>query len=222
MEELQTRPMRVLIGPHNLEGDLALPQRARALIVFAHGSGSSRRSPRNREVALALQEREFGTLLFDLLTPGEAADRTLVFDIALLAGRLVETMDWIDRRPALASLPLGLFGASTGAAAALVAAAERPRRVYAVVSRGGRPDLAERSLPRVKAPTRLIVGAADTEVLELNRQAMQSLRCRTDLSVVPRATHLFEEPGALQKVTELAGQWFADRLSTAPKEARRA
>lgn len=222
MEELQTRPMRVLIGPHNLEGDLALPPHARALVVFAHGSGSSRRSPRNREVALALQEREFGTLLFDLLTPDEAADRTLVFDIALLARRLVETVDWIDRRPALASLPLGLFGASTGAAAALVAAAERPRRVYAVVSRGGRPDLAAASLPKVKAPTRLIVGGADTEVLELNRQALEALRCRADLSVVPRATHLFEEPGTLQKVTELAGQWFADRLSNAAKDARHA
>lgn len=212
MEELLSPPKRVLIGPLALEGDLTLPAQPRALVVFAHGSGSTRRSPRNRLVAQALQERSLGTLLFDLLTRDEADDRAKVFDIELLGQRLIDTLDWLDRRPALASLPVGLFGASTGAAAALVAAAARPRRVFAVVSRGGRPDLAAQALPKVKAPTLLIVGGEDTEVLELNRQAMERLRAPAELAVVPGATHLFEEPGALQSVAAEAGQWFTTQL----------
>lgn len=212
MEELLSPPKRVLIGPLALEGDLTLPAQPRALVVFAHGSGSTRRSPRNRLVAQALQERSLGTLLFDLLTRDEADDRAKVFDIELLGQRLIDTLDWLDRRPALASLPVGLFGASTGAAAALVAAAARPRRVFAVVSRGGRPDLAAQALPKVKAPTLLIVGGEDTEVLELNRQAMERLRAPAELAVVPGATHLFEEPGALQSVAAEAGQWFTTHL----------
>jgi putative phosphoribosyl transferase len=221
MEELLTRPMRVLVGPGALEGDLALPPQARGLVVFAHGSGSTRRSPRNREVAQALQELSLGTLLFDLLTPDEAAERSLVFDIDLLGQRLVQTIEWIKRRPALASLPLGLFGASTGAAAALVAAAERPDRVAAVVSRGGRPDLAAGALRKVKAPTLLIVGGGDTEVLELNRAALKSMHETASLKLVPRATHLFEEPGALQRVTDLAAEWFTGHLLSEPAKGAR-
>ncbi|MGM9488272.1 dienelactone hydrolase family protein [Ideonella sp. YS5] len=223
MEELLTQPKRVLVGLEALEGDLTLPPQARGLVVFAHGSGSTRRSPRNREVAHALQELSLGTLLFDLLTPDEATERSLVFDIELLGRRLLETIEWLDRRPALASLPLGLFGASTGAAAAFVAAAERPDRVAAIVSRGGRPDLAAGALPKVKAPTLLIVGGADTEVLELNRAALKLLHGPASLRLVPRATHLFEEAGALQRVTDLAAQWFTDHLApVAAKGVRRA
>lgn len=210
-EELHVLRMR--IGAAGLEGDLVLPARARGLVVFAHGSGSTRRSPRNRQVALTLQAQSLGTLLFDLLTPAEADDPAHVFDIALLGQRLVEAIDWIDRRPALAALPLGLFGASTGAAAALVAAAARPGRVLAVVSRGGRPDLARQALASVQAPTLLIVGGEDTEVLALNRLAMQDMRSPVTLSVIPDATHLFEEPGALQQVSELAAGWFAGHLA---------
>jgi len=212
-EELHVLRMR--IGAAGLEGDLVLPARARGLVVFAHGSGSTRRSPRNRQVAHALQAQSMGTLLFDLLTPAEADDPAHVFDIALLGQRLVEAIDWIDRRPALAALPLGLFGASTGAAAALVAAAARPGRVLAVVSRGGRPDLARQALASVQAPTLLIVGGEDTEVLALNRLAMQDMRSPVTLSVIPDATHLFEEPGALQQVSELAAGWFAGHLAAA-------
>ncbi|HEX5685121.1 MAG TPA: alpha/beta family hydrolase [Ideonella sp.] len=216
MEEVLSPPKRVLIGPDALEGDLTIPQQPRALVVFAHGSGSSRRSPRNRQVAQALQEQSLATLLFDLLSTDEADDPSKVFDIESLGQRLVATIDWIDRRPALAALPLALFGASTGAAAALVAAAARPRRVYAVVSRGGRPDLAGSALAGVKAPTLLIVGGADTEVLKLNRLALKELRARAELSTIPRATHLFEEYGALQRVTDLASQWFIAHLPPSP------
>ena len=170
MKELLDPPKQVLIGPQALEGELVLPPRAQAIIVFAHGSGSGRRSPRNLQVAHALNEQRLGTLLFDLLRPEEALDRDNVFDIELLGRRVTDAIEWLDRRPSLAALPLGLFGASTGAAAALVAAAARPERVFAVVSRGGRPDLAGNALPRVSAPTLLIVGGADTEVLGLNRR----------------------------------------------------
>lgn len=205
-------PRRVQIGGQALDGDLAVPAHARGLVVFAHGSGSTRRSPRNQQVASSLHEHGFGTLLFDLLTPAEAADRWNVFDIDLLAGRLVEAIDWIAGRPALAPLPLGLFGASTGAAAALKAAAVRAGRVRAVVSRGGRPDLAGDALERVRAPTLLIVGGADTEVLALNEAALERLNRVSALSVVPGATHLFEEEGALEQVADLAGRWFASHL----------
>ncbi|WP_414652281.1 dienelactone hydrolase family protein [Ideonella sp.] len=214
-------PKRVQIGPQALDGDLIVPPQARGLVVFAHGSGSSRRSPRNQQVARALNDEDLATLLFDLLLPAEAEDRRNVFDIELLGQRIVEAIDWLDRRPALANLPLGLFGASTGAAAALFGAAERPKRVKAVVSRGGRPDLAKDALRRVTAPTLLIVGGADAEVLALNREALTQLRKPSELAVVPGATHLFEESGALERVTQLAGRWFTTHLAAAAKETRR-
>ena len=222
MEELLDPPKQVLIGPQALEGELVLPPRAQALIVFAHGSGSGRRSPRNRQVAHALNEQRLGTLLFDLLRPEEALDRDNVFDIELLGRRVTDVIEWLERRPSLAALPLGLFGASTGAAAALVAAAARPERVFAVVSRGGRPDLAGNALPRVGAPTLLIVGGADTEVLALNRHALSQLTDQSELAVVPGATHLFEERGAIERVTHLAGDWFSAHLPDKPKGSRTA
>ena len=212
MDELLCLPKRVLIGPQALEGELVLPPRAQALIVFAHGSGSGRRSPRNLQVAHALNERRLGTLLFDLLRPVEALDRANVFDIELLGRRVTDVIEWLERRLSLAALPLGLFGASTGAAAALVAAAARPQRVFAVVSRGGRPDLAGDALPRVSAPTLLIVGGADTDVLALNQHALSQLTEESELAIVPGATHLFEERGALERVTHLAGNWFSAHL----------
>jgi pimeloyl-ACP methyl ester carboxylesterase len=185
----------------------------RGLVVFAHGSGSSRLSRRNMLVAHSLQARGLGTLLFDLLTLQEAEDRANVFDIDLLARRVLEALDAVHAGDRV--LPMGLFGASTGAAAALVAAARRPLDVQAVVSRGGRPDLAGDALARVRAPTLLIVGAADTDVVALNRGAMQQLRCTKRLDLVPRATHLFEEAGALEEVARLAGDWFEEHLVAA-------
>jgi dienelactone hydrolase len=189
-----------------------MPDAARALIVFAHGSGSSRLSPRNAAVAEALNDHGMATLLFDLLTPAEERDRSNVFDIPLLAGRLVEVVDWIEGEPALARLPLGLFGASTGAAAALVAAARLGPRVGAVVSRGGRPDLAADALADVAAPTLLIVGGRDHGVIELNEQAFSRLTTRKALEIVPGATHLFPEPGAMDAVIALAAHWFTTHL----------
>lgn len=190
-----------------LSGDLTLPCGARAIVLFAHGSGSSRKSPRNRAVAEALNEAGIATLLFDLLTPSEELDRANVFDIELLSARLVAVSEWVARQGNLRSLALGYFGASTGAAAALSAAAQLGDRVGAVVSRGGRPDLA-RGLGSVSAPTLLIVGGADTAVLELNRAAQRELRCRSELAIVPGATHLFEEQGALEHVARRAIEWF--------------
>jgi putative phosphoribosyl transferase len=196
-----------------LTGDLELPERPRGVVLFAHGSGSSRLSPRNRHVAAALNERGLGTLLIDLLTSDEERvdelTRELRFDIRLLAARLSGCIDWLADDPRTADLPLGLFGASTGAAAALIAAADAPDRVRAVVSRGGRPDLAGEALGRVRAPTLLIVGGRDEVVLELNRRARAQLRGESDLVVVPGATHLFEERGALDEVARLAGEWFS-------------
>jgi putative phosphoribosyl transferase len=183
------------------------------VVVFSHGSGSSRASPRNRFVADVLHGCRLDTLLFDLLTESEADDRSLVFDIDLLGDRVMETLDWLPLHPEFDHHRVGLFGASTGAAAALLAAAQRPARVAAVVSRGGRPDLAAPWLKRVQAPTLLIVGGNDTEVLQLNRSAARSLTCEKRLEVVPGATHLFEEPGALEAVAHLAGAWFANHLS---------
>lgn len=203
----------VLIGNDALPGELVVPAGATGLIVFAHGSGSSRASPRNRRVAESLQLRGLATLLFDLLREDEAPDRQRVFDITLLAHRLLQTMAWVRTRVEIAALPIGLFGASTGAAAALVAAAERPQQVGAVVSRGGRPDLAGAALAQVRAPTLLIVGAHDVEVLELNRDAMRQMACEKCLEIVPRATHLFEEAGAMDRVSALAGDWFESRLA---------
>ncbi|HET7398200.1 MAG TPA: phosphoribosyltransferase family protein [Intrasporangium sp.] len=197
---------------HQLGAHLAVPGHPTGMVLFAHGSGSSRHSRRNRFVAGALNEAGIGTLLLDLLTQGEEDDRATVFDIPLLAGRLLAATDWVATQPRLASLPIGYFGASTGAGAALVAAADAGRRVFAVVSRGGRPDLAGDRLPEVTAPTLLVVGGADEEVLELNRSARARLRCPSELAVVPGATHLFEEPGALAEVSRLAGDWFRTHL----------
>jgi len=205
------------IEPLGLPVDLALPEAPRGIVVFAHGSGSSRRSPRNRMVAEVLQEAGLATLLFDLLTPLEALDRANVFDIGLLARRLLEAIGWARERADLAALPLGCFGASTGAAAALVAAAEEPE-VAAVVSRGGRPDLAGEALARVRAPTLLIVGGRDEPVLELNRAAAARLAGPRRLVIVPGATHLFEEPGALDRVAVLARDWFLEHLAAARSE----
>jgi putative phosphoribosyl transferase len=205
----------VQIGGLALAGDLHRVPAPLGLVLFAHGSGSSRASPRNRYVAGVLQEQRLATLLFDLLTDAEAADRRKVFDIALLSQRLDAALDWLPSQPALAALPVGLFGASTGAAAALRSAAERPERVQAVVSRGGRPDLATEHLARVQAPTLLIVGGDDGEVLALNRQAQRQMLCTQRLEVVAGATHLFEEPGALERVAELAARWFVEHLPPA-------
>jgi len=202
----------VAIDPLGVSGTLHLPASASALVVFAHGSGSSRLSPRNMAVASALNVQGMATLLFDLLTPDEEQNRANVFDIPLLAERLVAVIRWIDRQPELARLPLGLFGASTGAAAALVAAAQLGSRVGAVVSRGGRPDLADPALDDVTAPTLLIVGGLDFEVIELNEQAFARLEAPKALEIVPGATHLFPEPGALDAVIKHAGLWFKRHL----------
>jgi putative phosphoribosyl transferase len=183
-----------------------------ALVAFAHGSGSSRLSPRNRRVAARLRDEGLGTLLVDLLTAEEEDDRQRVFDIPLLSARLRAAIAWIDEQDGLTSLPVGLFGASTGAAAALQAAADAPERVRAVVARGGRPDLAGSALPLVRAPTLLIVGGADEAVLDLNRAAQERMRCLVELDVIPGATHLFEEPGALETVADRAASWFARHL----------
>lgn len=202
----------VTLGAQNLEGFVGLPKAARGLVVFAHGAGSSRFSVRNRFVADRLEASGLATLLFDLLSEREAADRTNVFDIPLLAGRMVEALDWVTTRDELKDLPIGLFGSSTGAAAALVAAAQAPDRVSAVVSRGGRPDLAGPALGTVECPTLLIVGGVDYQVLELNRDALDRLTCEKRLDIVPGATHLFEEPGTLEQVAELAANWFTGHL----------
>ena len=196
-----------------LEGSLHLPEAAKAIVLFAHGSGSDRISPRNQFVARALNRAGLATLLFDLLTPAEdsAGPRSLRFNIDLLASRLVGATDWVTNSPETRGLRVGYFGASTGAAAALVAAAQRPTVVGAVVSRGGRPDLAQDSLGWVEAPTRFVVGSEDHEVMRLNEWALARLR-NSDLVVVPGASHLFEEPGALQQVAGLAGAWFSRHL----------
>jgi len=214
--------VRVTAGPVTLEGNLDLPEGARGLVLFAHGSGSSRLSPRNRYVARLLNEAKLATLLVDLLTPKEeevdARTAHLRFDIDFLAERLIEVTDWLTRRPDTRDLRIGYFGASTGAAAALVAAAARPDAVGAIVSRGGRPDLAGRVLALVRAPTLLIVGENDVEVIELNREAFARLKCEKRLVIVPGATHLFEEPGALDQVARLAREWFERYLT--PAQAR--
>ena len=201
------------------EGELSLPADPLGLVLFAHGSGSSRFSPRNRRVAEVLNQHRLGSLLFDLLDDDEARDRRLVFDVALLGRRLIEAIDSALSQPPLPTLPTGLAGASTGAAAALVAAARRPETVAAVVSRGGRPDLALPDLHAVKAPTLLIVGGADHVVIGLNRGAARALRCTHRLEVVPGATHLFEEPGALDHAASLAAAWFAHHLGAEPTPA---
>lgn len=210
------RPVEVTAGATRLRGDLAIPTGSQGIVVFAHGSGSSRLSPRNRRVAGLLREAGLATLLLDLLTVDEEAvdARTghLRFDIALLAERLVGATDWVGAQPDTRHLKASYFGASTGAAAALVAAAERPDVVGAIVSRGGRPDLAGAALPRVQAPTLLIVGGRDSPVIEMNRAALRQLRAPVQLEIVPGATHLFEEPGTLEVVARLAREWFVRHL----------
>ena len=203
-------------GNVRLEGELLLPARAQGVVLFAHGSGSSRHSPRNALVAGALRDARVGTLLFDLLTADEDRTYATRFDIALLSRRLGAATAWLEKQESARGLPLGYFGASTGAAAALVAAAERGRAIRAVVSRGGRPDLAGvAALRRVKAATLLIVGGDDTEVIALNRQAFAELECEKELRIVPGATHLFEEPGTLEQVAAAAAAWFGRRLAGA-------
>jgi putative phosphoribosyl transferase len=199
---------KLLIPPFDQECTVDIPLARRGIVIFAHGSGSSRFSPRNRAVARGLHDFGFATLLFDLLSEEEAVDRGNVFDIGLLSRRLLLATNAVRECRDLAGLRIGYFGASTGAAAALTAAGAAGSDIAAVVSRGGRPDLAAASLPQVAAPTLLIVGGEDLDVLELNRQALTRLRCLKELAIVPGATHLFEEPGALEQVTNLAGEWF--------------
>jgi putative phosphoribosyl transferase len=213
---LRDEEVRITAGPVTLVGHLSVPEHPRGVVVFAHGSGSSRHSPRNRYVATVLTSAGFGTLLFDLLTLDEERNRANVFDIELLAGRLVHVTEWLAGRPDTASLPVGYFGASTGAGAALAAVVDPRVKVAAVVSRGGRPDLAGEHLTRVHAPTLLIVGERDETVLELNRRARDAIPGKCRIVVVTGATHLFEEPGTLEKVALLARDWFMMYLSAAP------
>jgi len=206
------RSVAVSIGHLRLPGIFATPERPQGLVIFAHGSGSSRLSPRNAHAATRLHAMNIATLLFDLLTDGESADRRNVFDIPLLAARVSEAISWAQADPGTAALPVGLFGASTGAGAALVAAAARPGEVAAVVSRGGRPDLAGDALSRVRAPTLLIVGGEDHDVLALNQAARARMRCVTELLIIPGAGHLFEEPGTLNRALAAAAGWFKSHL----------
>jgi putative phosphoribosyl transferase len=214
---MDERQVRVDAGEVVLEGTLAVRADARGVVLFAHGSGSSRHSPRNRFVAEQLRAGGLATLLVDLLTRDEEVvdlrTRHLRFDIGLLADRLLGGIDWLGRQPETHALPVGLFGASTGGGAALVAAATRPEAVEAVVSRGGRPDLAGDALPRVRAPTLLIVGGEDWQVIELNRSAMAQMRAPVRLEIVAGAGHLFEEPGALERVAQLARDWIVQQLA---------
>jgi putative phosphoribosyl transferase len=215
-----SRAVGARIGAKRLEGLLAMPEGAPiGLVIFGHGSGSSRFSPRNAYAAERLSARGCATLLFDLLTQSESADRRNVFDIPLMAARVAEAIAWARAEPSIAHLPIGLFGASTGAAAAIVAAASCRKDVAAVVSRGGRPDLAGWALEAIEAPTLLIVGGEDREVLELNRAALARMRCPSKLVIVPGATHLFEEEGALDLAIDAAGDWFASHLGQAPHDA---
>jgi putative phosphoribosyl transferase len=214
------RSVAIGTGGIELQGDLAIPPGVHGVVVFAHGSGSSRHSSRNRFVAEVLRHGALGTLLLDLLTSREEQidvhTRHLRFDIGLLADRLIGAMDWLGTQDDTRGLPIGLFGASTGGGAALVAAARRPDRVRAVVSRGGRPDLAGEELGSVRAPTLLIVGGLDTVVIEMNKRAMKQLAAPVELAIVPGATHLFEEPGTLEQVAQLARGWFIRHLAPRP------
>ena len=215
----RTTAVRVPVGDLWLQGDLGMPASPRGVVLFAHGSGSSRHSRRNQYVARALERRSLATLLIDLLTADEEAidyqTAEFRFDIEMLSGRLVVILDWLRRQAATSSLPIGLFGASTGGGAALIAAARRADEVAAVVSRGGRPDLAAAALSRVMSPTLLIVGGLDTDVIEMNRDAQRQMRGKVVLEIVPGATHLFEEPGALERVAQLAGDWFTEHMPSA-------
>jgi putative phosphoribosyl transferase len=216
MRAVTAQPVEIPAGAATLNGDLRMPLDASGLVIFAHGSGSSRFSGRNRQVAEFLHDHGFATLLLDLLTPAEEAidvrTRQYRFDVERIGPRVSAAADWARLEPALLALPVGCFGASTGAAAALIAAAERPEIISAVVSRGGRPDLAGAALPHVRAPTLLIVGGDDEPVIDLNRDAMRQMSAPVELEIVPGATHLFEEPGTLEQVERLAAAWFARHL----------
>ena len=216
MPLLEEGLVQVGIGSIALDGNLLVPSGATGIVLFAHGSGSSRFSSRNRYVASTLREGNLGTLLIDLLTPQEETRDNVTgelrFDIGMLADRLIGTVEWLRAQPELREKKIGLFGASTGGGAALVAAAAKPKLIQAVVSRGGRPDLAGAALPRVEAPTLLIVGGDDVPVIAMNRQAYDQLRCERRLEIVPGATHLFEEPGTLESVADLAREWFTHYL----------
>lgn len=217
--EIQASEVRIPHRKIELAGELKIPMGATGLVLFAHGSGSSRHSPRNQSVAAVLRNHGLGTLLFDLLTQEEEqleqVTRHLRFDIGLLAERLVSATNWVLTQKVARDLPIGYFGSSTGAAAALVAAAELGEKISAVVSRGGRPDLADEALPKVKAPTLLIVGERDEAVIELNEEARGRMTCEKLLTIVPGASHLFEETGALEKVSQLAAEWFVKHLKLA-------
>ena len=220
------REIKISAGRTSLQGTLALPERASGLVLFAHGSGSSRHSPRNCYVAQVLQQHAIGTLLFDLLSFDEESideiTSELRFHIPFLAQRLVQATEWVMRRPDLSRVKAGYFGASTGAAAALVAAAELPNRIGAIVSRGGRPDLAAEALGSVRAPTLMIVGGNDEPVIEMNQKALARLRCEKKLVIIPGATHLFEEPGTLEEVARLAAEWFKEHLADGEPSERTA
>ncbi|HSX12171.1 MAG TPA: alpha/beta family hydrolase [Rhabdochlamydiaceae bacterium] len=208
----------VALGKNVLRGNLHVPKGAQAIVVFAHGSGSGRKSPRNRFVARALEQGNLATLLIDLLTMEEESvdliTRELRFNISLLAKRLEGITEWVRKKPEIKTLKIGYFGASTGAAAALMAAAQKEKEIFAIVSRGGRPDLAGvENLPKVTAPTLLIVGSRDTETIQLNEEALKQLSCEKKLTIIPNATHLFEEPGALEDVAKLARKWFETHLT---------
>ena len=208
--------VRIPIGTRSLEGELWIPERAQGIVLFAHGSGSSRHSPRNQFVAQVIRDAGTGTLLFDLLTRDEEREDDITgelrFNIPFLAERLVDATNWLTKQPGIEDYDIGYFGSSTGGGAALFAAAELGDEIKAVVSRGGRPDLADEALPQVKAPTLLIVGEYDEVVIELNEQAFAKLNCEKEMKIIPRATHLFEEPGALEKVANVAAAWFHDHL----------
>ena len=225
MSHARAIPVQIRAGAALIEGDLIVPEPAQGLVVFAHGSGSSRFSQRNRFVADTLVSGGFATLLLDLLTRQEDVvdqrTREFRFDIERLGHRVVAAIDWVSGVPALLPLPIACFGASTGAAAALIAAAERFEFVRAVISRGGRPDLAGASLAAVRAPTLLIVGGADTVVIEVNEAALREMHCERELEIVPRATHLFEEPGAMEQVAQLARHWFEHYLAAVPADPTR-
>ncbi|WP_026279285.1 MULTISPECIES: dienelactone hydrolase family protein [unclassified Thioalkalivibrio] len=215
MSPAEDRNVSLVLDGDPHQGILDLPGSPLGLVIFAHGSGSSRLSPRNHQVANTLQDSGLATLMFDLLTEEEERTYANRFDIELLGRRLVQACQWATAQPTLAALPLGLFGASTGAAAALRAAAAAPQAIRAVVSRGGRPDLAGNALQRVESPTLLIVGGLDTTVIQLNRQAQALMHARCDLEIIPGATHLFEEPGTLEQAADLAAAWFRQWLPTA-------
>lgn len=207
-----TQTLKIKAGNVSLTGDLTIPSAATGIVVFSHGSGSSRLSTRNRFVAEYFQDQGLGTLLFDLLTPEEDLDYSMRFNIKLLTDRLIMTTNWLPEQEQTRGLAIGYFGASTGAASALGAAVVLGTRIKAVVSRGGRPDLAAKVLPEVKAPTLLIIGGNDAPVIEMNQQAYDLLMCEKQMEIVPGATHLFEEPGTLEKVAELAGIWFRNHF----------